>query len=662
MQNNFCINCGAKIVHNSNFCFNCGTPVASVNTKQIEINMESAVESSAVTVDSIPAVEFQVLGRTLSFSSDLVEYNKLRTLFSNHASKSKSTFFSYYQSNVKSFNDLFDKAIPTFIEMVTVSLKFGVSVLIKYDVDYVDLEKLADLATNEIDILKYISHFIEASDKIAAYAENLSSYRNLSRAERGNWQGGGFGLSGAIKGALTASVLNVGTGMVRGIGDSLTNAGDRAKIAGMKNDFFTDHQTLALLTEGVHECCFGVFYSVWRILEDEHRIPTVEFEIEKLNARANNLIAQYTNDKTLYNRVIDVLCDCIRNYPYSVSYFSNLYFIAKDSKEEILETAKYFGLETEYKEAISNLNQVEYIRQPIDEAIRNGNLEYVWAEIESGNSYAEYGIEKYYGTICHDCIKTYNVLEMTSLLGDVQKRANSGNIYAQYLMAKMECDMYGRDRRNLSKETEAAKVVIEIAAKGNISAIALQGFWGSRGYHNATKSEDSAIALLEEAANRQHPTALAWLGSYYRTGERGLSRNKEKAGMMLKLAAAYDHPYGKKELEKFNSGSTSSCYITTAVCDSLGREDDGYELTAFRSFRDNWLVNQVDGEILIKEYYSVAPVLVDHINAKVDRDAIYKRIWDEYLKECLIAIESGYNQRCKEIYCRMVNNLKTQYL
>lgn len=97
------------------------------------------------------------------------------------------------------------------------------------------------------------------------------------------------------------------------------------------------------------------------------------------------------------------------------------------------------------------------------------------------------------------------------------------------------------------------------------------------------------------------------------------------------------------------------------VCDSLGCEDDGYELTALRSFKDNWLINQVD-ESQIREYYNVALILVDRINEKVDKEAIYKRIWEDYLKECLLKIESGCYESCKVIYVRMVNYIKLRYL
>ncbi|EFM11069.1 stress protein [Paenibacillus curdlanolyticus YK9] len=739
-QTNFCSSCGSQLVQNAKFCSNCGTPVAApvpvaaAAVNQVELAPEMPVRSDTDTQAKAAApsssVTFQLLGRTLSFSEDMVEYNKLRRMFSTYASKSKTDFVAYYNTYVKSFDDLFDKAFPTFIESVIASLKFGVSVLMKYDVDDVDFDRLASFAAEDLDMQKYIAPFVEAAEKIEEYAESLSSYRELSRAGRSRWQGGGFGLGGAIKGALTAGVLNMGTGMVRGIGDSLTNAGDRAKIAGMKKDIFTDHRTLALLTEGVHECCFGVFFSVWQILEDEDRIPVIAFDTERLNARANNLVEHYASDKSLYNKAVDALCECIQHYPYSVSYYTNLYSIARDSRQEALKAAKYFGLESEYREAIvdldrsrlanikampddtleqiaakrqklnglrqdnpdidvnalqsslgekknlltrqmkqqasvaAGLEQVGAIRKPIDEAIRNGNLAYVWAQIDNGNVYAEYALEKHYkDTVCHNSIEKYNVSEMESLLSDVQKRANSGHIYAQYLIADMEYAMYGRDRRNSSKEKAAASVVIDMAAKGNISAIAMQGFWGSQGYNNATSNKSSAIALLEKAASRQQPTALAWLGSFYRSGEHGLSIDKEKAEMMLKLAATYGQPYGIKELDKLNSGSTSSsCFITTAVCRSLGRADDGYELTAFRAFRDNWLSEQADGERLIQEYYSVAPIIVNHIDAEADRETIYSRIWNDYLEACLRAIENGSYQRCKDIYCGMVNDLKLRYL
>ena len=111
-----------------------------------------------------------------------------------------------------------------------------------------------------------------------------------------------------------------------------------------------------------------------------------------------------------------------------------------------------------------------------------------------------------------------------------------------------------------------------------------------------------------------------------------------------------------------NNSSGGGCFITTAVCDSLGKADDCYELTMFRNFRDNWLINQSDGKSLIDEYYSTAPAIVDKINKITDSPQIYKTIWNEYLKPCLANIERGDFSECKRIYISMVNNLRNTYL
>ena len=63
------------------------------------------------------------------------------------------------------------------------------------------------------------------------------------------------------------------------------------------------------------------------------------------------------------------------------------------------------------------------------------------------------------------------------------------------------------------------------------------------------------------------------------------------------------------------------CFITTAVCQELGKPDDCEELTAFRAFRDGYLRSQPDGEALIREYYNIAPGIVTCINTCSDRHA-----------------------------------------
>ena len=98
----------------------------------------------------------------------------------------------------------------------------------------------------------------------------------------------------------------------------------------------------------------------------------------------------------------------------------------------------------------------------------------------------------------------------------------------------------------------------------------------------------------------------------------------------------------------------NGCFITTATCLSLGKSDNCYELNRLRKFRDTWLIEQKDGERLIREYYSVAPLIVNTINTRADKHEIYKDIWDNYISLCLDLIEKEKFEEAKNLYIKLV--------
>ena len=104
------------------------------------------------------------------------------------------------------------------------------------------------------------------------------------------------------------------------------------------------------------------------------------------------------------------------------------------------------------------------------------------------------------------------------------------------------------------------------------------------------------------------------------------------------------------------------CYITSAVCSAMNRADDCYELSAFRKFRDDYLLEQPDGDGLIREYYETAPKIVKAIDESDDAEQIYCQIWEHYLLPCLEEIEAGENEACKKRYAEMVRELEQEFL
>lgn len=119
----------------------------------------------------------------------------------------------------------------------------------------------------------------------------------------------------------------------------------------------------------------------------------------------------------------------------------------------------------------------------------------------------------------------------------------------------------------------------------------------------------------------------------------------------------------KATFETVNSGfKTKLCYITTAVCESLGKSDDCYELHVLRSYRDSYLSKQPDGMEMIGQYYDIAPTIVNRVNKMSERKEIYSSIWNEYLKPCISLIEDDRNDECKQVYTDMVHHLQKKFV
>lgn len=112
-----------------------------------------------------------------------------------------------------------------------------------------------------------------------------------------------------------------------------------------------------------------------------------------------------------------------------------------------------------------------------------------------------------------------------------------------------------------------------------------------------------------------------------------------------------------------NSGfKTKLCYITTAVCSSLGLSDDCSELVTLENYRDSYLSSTEDGLALIKEYYNIAPTIVKRINRSDNSSDIYESLFNDHISKCLLDIENKNFEACKEKYENMVSELKNKYM
>lgn len=105
-------------------------------------------------------------------------------------------------------------------------------------------------------------------------------------------------------------------------------------------------------------------------------------------------------------------------------------------------------------------------------------------------------------------------------------------------------------------------------------------------------------------------------------------------------------------------GGGGGCYITTAVCESMGMPDDCKILTTLRRFRDTFMHGDESRTQLVREYYDSAPTLVEFILACEDASARLALLFTRYIKPAVEAIEAGDNFGALVLYKAMVADVK----
>lgn len=108
----------------------------------------------------------------------------------------------------------------------------------------------------------------------------------------------------------------------------------------------------------------------------------------------------------------------------------------------------------------------------------------------------------------------------------------------------------------------------------------------------------------------------------------------------------------------YNSGS--NCFLTSACVKFMGKEDDCYELTILRAFRDNYLKTSEAYQQLIENYYKIAPTIIEHIEASSEPDKHYAYIYKQ-IQLCITCIEKSDFEQTLFLYKKMVTTLAEEF-
>lgn len=151
---------------------------------------------------------------------------------------------------------------------------------------------------------------------------------------------------------------------------------------------------------------------------------------------------------------------------------------------------------------------------------------------------------------------------------------------------------------------------------------------------SATKQMDQNTKLLPSLYSGITSTAKLSINAIQANTQEGI--NAENAATMASIAASN---------AAANSGG-GGCYITTAVCASLGLPDDNVILNTLRKFRDEYC----GGKLALHLYYATAPGIVRAINARKDARECYRQLLRRSILPAYAMIRAGFYSAAFRFY------------
>lgn len=82
----------------------------------------------------------------------------------------------------------------------------------------------------------------------------------------------------------------------------------------------------------------------------------------------------------------------------------------------------------------------------------------------------------------------------------------------------------------------------------------------------------------------------------------------------------------------------------------MGLEDNCYQLSILRKYRDDYLTKFQDGANDVEHYYKIAPDIVSKINSSSNKNEILNNIYNQLIIPCISLIENKEFDKAHKFY------------
>lgn len=318
--------------------------------------------------------EFPFYSEKIIFSDEIIMYNDLRSNFVKLGQMEKSKMSSLICDLKKVYKEDgdYEKYIESLImqieAVISNAFDFSIYTLMHYEIDFYSkdefIERIGERGTpefyEELGIRELLEDAFQYLEDIENVKSDIADIRAAQRSGRSQYVNlFSTNLSGAVSGEISAGIMNMGLNAVRSVKDSLTDAGDKAKIKKEIDSVILGENFLSKFLNAVMNPYLRCFLGTVAILWENHKFIcpfSDKFFNETIMSKIRNYV-EFGNEAVAMKMVKEHL----QLDPYDLELYIMMYNLCGDKSCDLIRLAKYFDMESDYREEIgSKINDINY--------------------------------------------------------------------------------------------------------------------------------------------------------------------------------------------------------------------------------------------------------------------------------------------------------------
>ena len=183
-------------------------------------------------------------------------------------------FVNEYISSFHSLQDVANGVTGLYADSLAKMIDWGIKLLMHFGIDSYSGRDILDMC-GDLSLLPRVPRFEQQLDAIDRRAAELNMKTEYTKATRGYWTGAGFGttiggtIAASAKASVAAGVMNIGSGILHGIGDSIVGAINNSELKGMEQKVFMSPMTLNDFTRALQSACSDIKIVFLKIIFNE---------------------------------------------------------------------------------------------------------------------------------------------------------------------------------------------------------------------------------------------------------------------------------------------------------------------------------------------------------------------------------------------------------